>query len=135
MSPVGLRSEKGCAGDAHQRLKSTDPTSRQRGRPTSTNPKLSKNIQRENGKNWSRVPDGCLTPGRIGRLTVGRNITLTLTLTLTLIRPAVWSSDQSSWLQNEDVLFPVRYELDLYMLCRRKSGLGNRDYGSRDPSR
>jgi hypothetical protein len=39
-----------------------------------------KNNQRENGKYWSRVPDGCLTPGRTGRLTVIRNITLTLTL-------------------------------------------------------
>jgi hypothetical protein len=38
MSPVGLRSEKGCAGDARQKLKITDPTSRQIGRPTSTNP-------------------------------------------------------------------------------------------------
>jgi hypothetical protein len=28
----------------------------------------------------SRVPDGCLTPRRTGRLTVGRNITFTLTL-------------------------------------------------------
>jgi hypothetical protein len=43
MSPVGLRSEKACAGDARQKLKSTDPTSRQRGRLTSTNLKLSKN--------------------------------------------------------------------------------------------
>jgi hypothetical protein len=34
MSPVGLRTEKGCAGDVRQKLKSTDPTSRQRGRPT-----------------------------------------------------------------------------------------------------
>jgi hypothetical protein len=42
MSPVGLRPEKDCAGDARQKLKSTDPTSRQRGRPTSTNQKLSK---------------------------------------------------------------------------------------------
>jgi hypothetical protein len=25
-----------------------------------------------------------------------------------------------SWLRNGDVLFPVRYELNLYMLCRRK---------------
>jgi hypothetical protein len=82
MSPVGLRSEKGCAGDARQKLKSTDPTSCQRGRPTLTNPKLSKNNQRENEKNWSRVPDGCLTPRRTGRLTVGRHITLPLTFTL-----------------------------------------------------
>jgi hypothetical protein len=79
MSPVGLRSEKGCAGDARQKLKSTDTTSRQRGHPTSTNSKLSKNDQRENGKNWSRVPDGCLTPKRTGRVTFGRNTTLTLT--------------------------------------------------------
>jgi hypothetical protein len=81
-SSVGLRSEKGCAGDARQKLKTTDPTSRQRGRPTSTNPQLSKNKQREKVKNWSRFPDGCLTPGRIGQLPVGRNITLTLTLTI-----------------------------------------------------
>jgi hypothetical protein len=35
-------------------------------------------------------------------------------------RPILWSSGQSSWLHNGDVLFPVRYELNLYMLCRRK---------------
>jgi hypothetical protein len=51
ISTVGLRTEKGCAGDARQKLKSTDPTSRQRGHPTSTNPKRSKNKQGENGKN------------------------------------------------------------------------------------
>jgi hypothetical protein len=47
MSPVRLRSEKGCASDARQELKSTDPNSRQRGRTTSTNPKLSKKIIKE----------------------------------------------------------------------------------------
>jgi hypothetical protein len=78
MSPVGLRSVKGCVGNARQKLKTTGPTSRQRGRATSTNPKLSKNNQREKGKNWSQVPDGRLTPRRTGRLTVDRNITLTL---------------------------------------------------------
>jgi hypothetical protein len=41
ISPVGLRPEKGCTGDARQKLKTTDPTSLQRGRPTSIN--LSKN--------------------------------------------------------------------------------------------
>jgi hypothetical protein len=82
MSPVGLRSEKGCTGNARQEQKSTDPTSCQRGRPTSTNPKLSKkNNRRENGKNWFWVPGGCLIPSWIGQRTVGRNITLTLTLT------------------------------------------------------
>jgi hypothetical protein len=79
MSPVGLRSEKGCAGDARQKLKSTDPIFHQRERPTPTNPKLSKNNQGENAKNWSWAPDGLLTPGRTAQLTVGRNITLTLT--------------------------------------------------------
>jgi hypothetical protein len=43
MSPVGLEPEKDGAGDAQQKRKSTDPTSRQRGHPTSTNPQLSKN--------------------------------------------------------------------------------------------
>jgi hypothetical protein len=38
MSPGGLRPEKGCAGDAQQNLKTTDPTPRQRGHPTSINP-------------------------------------------------------------------------------------------------
>jgi hypothetical protein len=28
MSPVGLRSEKDCPGDAQKKLKSTDPTSK-----------------------------------------------------------------------------------------------------------
>jgi hypothetical protein len=66
---MGLRS-------AQQKLKTTDSTSRQRGRPTSTNPQLSKNNQREKGENWSRFPDGCLTPRRTDRLTVGHNIAL-----------------------------------------------------------
>jgi hypothetical protein len=34
MSPVGLRSEKDCAGDSRQKLKTTGSTSRQRGRLT-----------------------------------------------------------------------------------------------------
>jgi hypothetical protein len=57
MSPVGLRSEKGCSGDARQKLKTTDPTSRQRGRPTSTNPQLSKKIKERRGKigRWSEM--------------------------------------------------------------------------------
>jgi hypothetical protein len=51
VSPVGLRTEKGCAGDVQQKLKSTDPTSRQRGSSTSENPKLPKKIIKEkNGK-------------------------------------------------------------------------------------
>jgi hypothetical protein len=45
VSPVGLRSEKGCAGYVQQKLKTADPTSRQRGLPTATNPQLSKIIK------------------------------------------------------------------------------------------
>jgi hypothetical protein len=37
MSPIGLRPEKGCAGDAQQKLKTTDQTSCQRGCPIPTN--------------------------------------------------------------------------------------------------
>jgi hypothetical protein len=69
MRPVGLRSEKGCAGDAQQKLKTTDSTSLQRGRPTLTNLQLSKNY-RKKGEDWSRVRDGCLTLRQTGRLTV-----------------------------------------------------------------
>jgi hypothetical protein len=39
-----------------------------------------KMIIERRGKKWSRVRDGCLTPGRTGRLIVGRNVTLTLLL-------------------------------------------------------
>jgi hypothetical protein len=35
-------------------------------------------IKDRRGKDWSRVPDGCLTLRQTGRLTDGRNITLTL---------------------------------------------------------
>jgi hypothetical protein len=38
MSPAELRPEKDCAGEAQQQLKITDPTSRQRERPTTSNP-------------------------------------------------------------------------------------------------
>jgi hypothetical protein len=50
MSPVRLRSEKGCAGDARQKGKTINPTSRQSGRPISTNPQIFKNNQRDKGK-------------------------------------------------------------------------------------
>jgi hypothetical protein len=54
MNTVRFRSEKGRAGDAQQKLKGTDPTSRQRGRPTSTNPKLFKKIIKERMENIGR---------------------------------------------------------------------------------
>jgi hypothetical protein len=45
MSPTGLGPENDCAGEDQQQLKITDPSSRQRGRPKSTNPQLSDNNQ------------------------------------------------------------------------------------------
>jgi hypothetical protein len=57
MSPVGLRSEKGCAGKAQQQLYTTDTTSRQRGRPIVTNPQLSKdNLNERENKMLSWAP-------------------------------------------------------------------------------
>jgi hypothetical protein len=69
MSPMGLRSEKGCACDAHQKLKTTDPTCN-----------CLQIIKEIKSKNWSRAPDGCLTPRQPDQLTIGHNITLTLTI-------------------------------------------------------
>jgi hypothetical protein len=42
------------------------------------NRKCRKEISRRK-KNWSQVPDGRLTPGQTGRLTVGRKLTHSLT--------------------------------------------------------
>jgi hypothetical protein len=82
MSPVGLRSEKGCTGDAQQKTDEVQTRLLVReGAPHQQTRNCLKHNQGENGKNWSRVPDGCLTPRRTGRLTVGRNVALTLTLT------------------------------------------------------
>jgi hypothetical protein len=50
MIPSGLRPEKDSAGDAQQQMETTDPTSRQRGRPTSTNPQLCKRLVKEKGE-------------------------------------------------------------------------------------
>jgi hypothetical protein len=40
-STTGLRPENDCAGECQQQLSTTDPSSRQRQRPISTNPQLS----------------------------------------------------------------------------------------------
>jgi hypothetical protein len=42
MSPTGLEPEKNWAGEVQKQLQATDPTPRQRERPTPTNPQLSK---------------------------------------------------------------------------------------------
>jgi hypothetical protein len=77
MSSVGLRSEKGCAGDARQKLKSTDPISHHRAPHHINKPESVKKNQRV-GKigSGSQV---CLIPRRTGRQTVGHNVILTLT--------------------------------------------------------
>jgi hypothetical protein len=70
---MGLRPEKDCTGEALQQHYLTDPSSHQRGRYKITNPQLSK----ENFKEKEKLvtgPDGGLTPGQTGRLTVGRKI-------------------------------------------------------------
>jgi hypothetical protein len=89
-------STRDCAAEDQQKQQIADPSSRQRGRYKITYPQLSK----ENFKakqNWSRVPDGCLTPRRTGRLTIGRNITLILTLTCWV---GLWITETVSQLGN-----------------------------------
>jgi hypothetical protein len=50
MNLVGFRPEKDCTGEAQQQLKITDPTSRQRGHLTSTNPELSEIVLKKEGE-------------------------------------------------------------------------------------
>jgi hypothetical protein len=133
MSPAGLRSDKGCAGYVRQKLKTTDPTSHQRGHPTSTNPLMSKNTLRVNGKNWSRVPDGCLTPGRTNQLTAGRNITLTLNMQncdsyISIPWPQTY---RSYWLQHVLGLLTLRNSVLLYItkMWGSHKALGNIQHG------
>jgi hypothetical protein len=78
LSPAGHRPERDCAGEALQQQEITDLSSRQRGRYKITNQQMSKEIFKEKEK-LVTDPDGGLTPGQTGRLTVGRKLTLTLT--------------------------------------------------------
>jgi hypothetical protein len=72
-SPTGLGPENDCAGEDQQQLHTTDPSSRQRERPTSTNPQMSDSNKKPGGK----PQKGALLQER---LTVGRNIRLRLSL-------------------------------------------------------
>jgi hypothetical protein len=72
MSPAGLGPENYCVYDGQQQLETTDPSSRQIGRPVSTNPQLS-----DSNTDLVLDLDGCLTPKQTGLLTVGYTITLT----------------------------------------------------------
>jgi hypothetical protein len=64
MSPVGLRPERGCTGDAQQKLKTTDPTSLKR-----SNCNYIKIIKERRRK----FVCGSQTPRQTGQLTTGRN--------------------------------------------------------------
>jgi hypothetical protein len=57
-------------------------------------------------KNWSRVPDGCLTPRQTGRLTVGRKLTSTSTSTSYGTHASVMTGVRKSriGIRNDDML-------------------------------
>jgi hypothetical protein len=63
-----------CKYRCHVLLTVADPSSRQRGRPTSTKPQTS-----DSNKILVLGPRWGLTPGLTGRLTVGRSVSLALT--------------------------------------------------------
>jgi hypothetical protein len=50
IGPVGLKSEKGCAGDALQKLKTTDPTAVRGGAPHQQTRNCLKMIKERRGK-------------------------------------------------------------------------------------
>jgi hypothetical protein len=70
MSPALFRPEKDCAGEAQQKPKTAGQISRQRGRPTTAIRNRLNIIKERMGENWSRVPDGCLTPRQTDRRSV-----------------------------------------------------------------
>jgi hypothetical protein len=75
-SSARLRPKSECSSKAQKQLYNklqTRPLVRE-GATKITNPQLSKGNFKEK-KNWSRVPDGRLTPRQTGRLTVGYNLT------------------------------------------------------------
>jgi hypothetical protein len=71
-SPKGLGPEKDCAGKDQKHIQKTDPTSRQRGRPTRTRPQLS-----DSNKNLVVSPRWVL----YSKTHWPTDMTLTLTLT------------------------------------------------------
>jgi hypothetical protein len=52
------------------------------------------NFKGKEKKNWSRFPDGGLTPGQTGCMTIGHEIIMTLTLSrLMLAKSNIWWYD------------------------------------------
>jgi hypothetical protein len=77
----GTRTRENCAGEGQQHIQKTDPSSRQRGRPTKTRPYLSnKNKYLVMSPRWGSTPRLTDWP------TVSRNVTLTLTWILVQFR-------------------------------------------------
>jgi hypothetical protein len=75
VSSAGLGPKSDCSGKAQKQLYSklhTRPIVREGATKLQTRRCL-KEIRRRK-KNWSRVPDGRLTPGQTGRLTIGRKL-------------------------------------------------------------
>jgi hypothetical protein len=80
VTSAGLRPKSDCSGKAQEKLYSklqTRPLVREGATKLQTHNCLKKISRRK--KNWSQVPDGRLTPGQTGRLTVSCNVTSTLT--------------------------------------------------------
>jgi hypothetical protein len=80
LSSAGLRPKSDCSGKAQKQFYSklqTRPLVREGATKLQT-PSCLKEISRRK-KNWSRVPDGRLTPRQTGRLTVGSKLTSTST--------------------------------------------------------
>jgi hypothetical protein len=77
VSSAGLRPKSDSSGMAQKQLYNnlqTRPLVREGTTKLQTRNCL-KEISRRK-KNWSQVPDGRLTPGQTGRLTVGRKLTI-----------------------------------------------------------
>jgi hypothetical protein len=78
VSSARLRPKSECSGKAQKQLYSNLQT-RPLGKEGATKLQICnclKQISRRK-QNWSQVPDGRLTPGQTGRLTVGRKLTPT----------------------------------------------------------
>jgi hypothetical protein len=76
VSSAGLRSKNDCSGEAQKQVYSNlqaRPLVREGATKLQTRNCLKEISWRK--KNWSQVPDGRLTPGQTGRLTVGVKLT------------------------------------------------------------
>jgi hypothetical protein len=90
-------------------------------------------LRKEENSSW--VPDGCLTPRRAGRLTVGRNILLALTFGRTLFNSLQFSSQRHhlhEWRPEIQSRVSVIVE-SLVAVAEARGQFGNPDEGERLP--